>query len=144
MLMDFLVFTGVTVQICVLSFTFSVTDHKHVLFICYDIFSSMFLILNNIWKIKMKSSSLDISKHASRITLIVPNHHYITKKRWSICKFLVFSLIVKIYWTCELKSEIIGYRRYSVKNCAFYLASATTLFLLDFNKMWASWNLTCL
>ena len=37
-----------TIQISEVSFAFSATDLKHVLLICFDIFSSMFLILNNI------------------------------------------------------------------------------------------------
>ena len=53
------------VQISGVSFTFSVTDTKHVLLICCDIFSFMFLILNNIWKFKMEFPSLGISNHAS-------------------------------------------------------------------------------
>ena len=39
---------GVSIQINAVSSTFSATDIKHVLLICFDIFSSMFLILNNI------------------------------------------------------------------------------------------------
>ena len=45
------------------------------------------------------------------------------------------SLPFKKYQTCELKSKIIGYRGYSVKNCAFYCASATTLFFHNFEKI---------
>ena len=45
---DFLLFAGVNLQISAVSSVFSATDHKHVLLICFDIFSSMFLILNNI------------------------------------------------------------------------------------------------
>ena len=44
------------------------------------------------------------------------------------------SLPFKKYQTCELKSKIIDYRAYSVKICAFYLASATTFFFLNFEK----------
>ena len=72
----FLLFADVSIQINAVSSTFIVTDLKHVLLICCDIFSSMFLILNNIWKF----SSSGFSKHASKITLMVPNHHQITKK----------------------------------------------------------------
>ena len=85
---DLLLFAGVNIQISAVSSTFSVTDHKHVLLICYDIFSSMFLILNNIWKFKMESSSLGISKHTSRITLIVS---IITTSLVCIYKFSVFN-----------------------------------------------------
>ena len=77
---DLLLFAGVRVQISALSSTFSVTDHKHVPMICCDIFSSKFLALNIIWKFKVEYASLGISKHSSRITLIVPIHHQITKK----------------------------------------------------------------
>ena len=41
----------------------------------------------------------------------------------------------KKYQTCELKSKITDRRRYSVKICAFYRASATTLFFLNFEKI---------
>ena len=41
-------FADVSIQISAVSSTFSVTDLKHVLLICFDIFSSIFLILNNI------------------------------------------------------------------------------------------------
>ena len=76
-----MLFAGVSVQLIVISSTFWVTDHKQaLLFICCDIFSSVFLILNNIWKFEMEYSSLGIPKHASRITLIVPIHHQSTKK----------------------------------------------------------------
>ena len=61
-------FPDVSNQISAVSSTFSVTDHRNVIFICFEIFSSMFPILNNILKFKMKSLSLCISKHASRIT----------------------------------------------------------------------------
>ena len=44
---DFL-FADVSIQISAVSSTFGATDLKHVLLICFDIFSSMFLILNNI------------------------------------------------------------------------------------------------
>ena len=71
---DLLLFTGVSVQISAISVTFGVTDHKHVVLICCDISSYMFLISNIIWKFKMESSRLGTSKHASRITLIVPIH----------------------------------------------------------------------
>ena len=46
--MDFLFFTDVSIQISAVSSAFSATDLKHVLLICFDIFSSMVLILNNI------------------------------------------------------------------------------------------------
>ena len=42
------VFADVSIQISTVSSTSSATDHKHVLLICFDIFSSMFPILNNI------------------------------------------------------------------------------------------------
>ena len=45
---NFLFFADVSIQISAVSSTFSATDLKHVLLICFDIFSSMFLILNNI------------------------------------------------------------------------------------------------
>ena len=45
---DFLLFAVVNIQISAVSSTFSATDHKYVLLICFDIFSSMFLILHNI------------------------------------------------------------------------------------------------
>ena len=77
---DFLFFADVSIQISAVSSTFSATDHKHALLICFDTFSSMFLILNNSWKFKMESESLGISKHASRITLIAPIQHQITQK----------------------------------------------------------------
>ena len=136
---DFLLFAGANVQISAVPFTFSVTDRKHVLLICFDIFSSFFLILNNVWKFKIYSG-LGISKHASSsITSIVPIHLQINKKHWSIYKFSVFSRIYKMFacQTCELKSKITDYRRYYVKNCA------TTHFLPNFNKMLASWNSIC-
>ena len=60
-------------------FYFLGSDHKHVLLICCDIFRSMFPIINIIWKFKMESSNLGISKHASRITLILPIYHQIIK-----------------------------------------------------------------
>ena len=41
-------FADVSIQISAVSSTSSATDHKHVLLICFNIFSSMFLILNNI------------------------------------------------------------------------------------------------
>ena len=41
------------------------------------------------------------------------------------------SLPFKKYQTCELKSKIIDYRAYSLKICAFYLASTATFFFLD-------------
>ena len=41
-------FADVSIQINAVSSTSSATDLKHVLLICYEIFSSMFLILNNI------------------------------------------------------------------------------------------------
>ena len=44
------------------SSTFSVTCHKHVLFVCCDIFSCIVLIFNNIWKFKTESSSLGTTK----------------------------------------------------------------------------------
>ena len=44
----------------------------------------------------------------------------------------------KKYQTCELKSKIIDYRGYSVKICAFHRASATTLFFLNFEKIWTN------
>ena len=44
----FVFFADVRIQINAVSSTFSSTDLKHVLLICFDIFSSMFLILNNI------------------------------------------------------------------------------------------------
>ena len=78
---DFLLLAGVSVQINAVSSTFSVTDHKHVLLICCDISSSMFLILNNICKLKIESSSVGISKHASRITEVVPIPHQTTKNQ---------------------------------------------------------------
>ena len=53
---DFLLFAGASVVYS----TFSVTDHKHVLLICCDIFSSMFIIVNNILKFKLEFSSLGI------------------------------------------------------------------------------------
>ena len=74
---DLLFLADVSVQISAISSNFSVIDYEHVLLIFCDIFSSMFLY---IWKFKMESSSLDISKHTSRITLIVPIYHQITKK----------------------------------------------------------------
>ena len=52
---DFLFFADVSIQISAVSSIFIATDLKHVLLICFDIFSSMFLILNNIWKFKMES-----------------------------------------------------------------------------------------
>ena len=44
----------------------------------------------------------------------------------------------KKYQTCELKSKIRNYIGYSVKICAFYRASATTLFFPNFDKIWAN------
>ena len=73
---DLLLLAGVSVQIHAISATFSVTDHKHVLLVCRDIFSSIFPILNNISKFKMETSNLS----TSRITLTVPIHHQITKE----------------------------------------------------------------
>ena len=43
---DFLLFADVSIQISAVPCTFSATDFKHVLLICFDIFSSMFLILD--------------------------------------------------------------------------------------------------
>ena len=43
-----LFFADVSIQINAVSSIFSTTDLKHVLLICFDIFSSMFPILNNI------------------------------------------------------------------------------------------------
>ena len=51
-----------------------------------------------------------------------------------IMRYLPF----KKYQTCELKSKIIDYREYSVKICAFYRASVTTFFFLNFDKIWTS------
>ena len=51
----FLLFSGVSVQISARSSTFTVADCQHVLLICCDIFSSMFLKLNKIWKFEMES-----------------------------------------------------------------------------------------
>ena len=48
-------FADVSIQISEVSSAFSATDLKHVLLICFHIFSSMFPILNNIWKFKMES-----------------------------------------------------------------------------------------
>ena len=45
---DFLFFADVSIQIGAVSSTDGATDHKHVLLICFDSFSSMFRILNNI------------------------------------------------------------------------------------------------
>ena len=45
---DVLFFDVVSIQISKVSSTFSAIDLKNVLLICFDIFSSMFLILNNI------------------------------------------------------------------------------------------------
>ena len=45
---DFLLFADVSIQINAVYSIFSATDRKHVLLICLDILSSMFLILNNI------------------------------------------------------------------------------------------------
>ena len=70
-----MLFAGVSVQMSAVSSTFSVIDHKRVLLICCDSFCSMFLILNNIWKFNIESPNLGISKHASRITLIVLIHN---------------------------------------------------------------------
>ena len=47
---DLSLFADVSILISAISATFSVTDHKHVLLICCDTFSSMFLISSNIWK----------------------------------------------------------------------------------------------
>ena len=47
-------------------------------------------------------------------------------------------LSVKKYLTYELKSKIIDYGGCSVQNCAFYHPSATTLFLPNFDKIWAN------
>ena len=44
----FVFFADVNIQINTVSSTSSATDLKHVLLICFEIFSSMFLILNNI------------------------------------------------------------------------------------------------
>ena len=93
----YILFVGVSVQINAVSSTFSVTDHKHVLLIRCDIFTSMFPVSNNIWKFQMESSSLGISKHASRIALVVPIHHQITKKQRCICKFSVFSSNYEVF-----------------------------------------------
>ena len=41
------VFADVSIQISAVSSTFGAKDHKHVLLICFDIFSSIFLTLNN-------------------------------------------------------------------------------------------------
>ena len=92
---DLLLFPGVSVQISAIFVTFSVTDHKHLLLICCDIFCSTFLLSSNVWKFKIKSSSFDTSKHASRITLIVPIHDQITKKQGCMCKFSFSVVIMK-------------------------------------------------
>ena len=52
---DFLFFADVSIQISAVSSTFSATDLKDVLLRCFDISSSMFMILNNIRKFKMES-----------------------------------------------------------------------------------------
>ena len=81
MYIDFLLFAGVSVQIRAVSSTFHVTDYRHAFLVCCDIFSSIFLILNDVWKFKTESSSLGISKYAPRITLIVPVPHQFTGKQ---------------------------------------------------------------
>ena len=48
------VFADVSIQINTVSSASSATDLKHVLLICFEIFSSMFLILNNILKFKIE------------------------------------------------------------------------------------------
>ena len=47
-LQGLLFFADASTQISEVSSTFSATDHKHVLLVCFDMFSSMFLILNHI------------------------------------------------------------------------------------------------
>ena len=48
-------FADASIHTSAVSSTFSPTDHKHVLLICFDIFSSIFLILKNILNFKMES-----------------------------------------------------------------------------------------
>ena len=116
---DFLLFAGVSVQISAASSTFSVTDHQHVLLICCDSFSSMFLILNNIWKFKIKSPCLAISKQVSRITLIVLFQTKLPRITDVSVNFQFLIVIMRFlpvrkYQTFKLKSKVIDYWRYSV------------------------------
>ena len=60
--------------------------------------------------------------HQFSTKLLINNDEY---ANFQFSVVIMSSLPLKKYQTYELKSKIIDYRAYSVKICAFYLASAT-------------------